>query len=46
MHVSYSRVRQLLTASFRKLGIRSRNQFIKFLAERRARYEQLVEYPG
>ena len=36
MAVSYSRVRQLLSAGFRKLGIRGRNEFIKFLADRGA----------
>jgi DNA-binding NarL/FixJ family response regulator len=36
MDVSYSRVRQLVSAGFRKLGIRGRNEFIKFLADRGA----------
>ncbi|MCA9685957.1 MAG: response regulator transcription factor [Myxococcales bacterium] len=34
MGVSYSRVRQLLAASFGKLGVKSRNDFIRFLIER------------
>jgi DNA-binding NarL/FixJ family response regulator len=34
MGVSYSRVRQLLAAGFGKLGVKSRNDFIRFLAER------------
>jgi len=34
MGVSYSRVRQLLAASFGKLGVKSRNDFIRFLVER------------
>lgn len=32
--VSYSRVRQLLAKGFGRLGLRSRNDFIRFLAER------------
>jgi DNA-binding NarL/FixJ family response regulator len=32
--VSYSRVRQLLAAGFGKLGVKSRNDFIRFLCER------------
>ena len=32
--VSYSRVRQLLAAGFGKLGVKSRNDFIRFLIER------------
>lgn len=36
MGVSYSRVRQLLAASFGKLGVKSRNDFIRFLCERQA----------
>lgn len=34
MGVSYSRVRQLLAAGFGKLGVKSRNDFIRFLCER------------
>jgi DNA-binding NarL/FixJ family response regulator len=34
MGVSYSRVRQLLGAGFGKLGVKSRNDFIRFLCER------------
>jgi len=34
MSVSYSRVRQLLAAGFAKLGVKSRNDFIRFLCER------------
>ncbi|PRP91221.1 Transcriptional regulatory protein DevR [Enhygromyxa salina] len=34
MGVSYSRVRQLLAAGFGKLGVKSRNDFIRFLVER------------
>jgi DNA-binding CsgD family transcriptional regulator len=34
MNVSYSRVRQLLAAGFGKLGVKSRNDFIRFLCER------------
>ena len=34
MSVSYSRVRQLLGAGFGKLGVKSRNDFIRFLCER------------
>lgn len=34
MDVSYSRVRQLLAAGFGKLGVKSRNDFIRFLCER------------
>lgn len=34
MEVSYSRVRQLLAAGFGKLGVKSRNDFIRFLCER------------
>lgn len=36
MGVSYSRVRQLLVASFAKLGVKSRNDFIQILSERQA----------
>jgi len=36
MDVSYSRVRQLLAAGFGKLGVKSRNDFIRFLVERQA----------
>ncbi|MFO7564518.1 MAG: response regulator transcription factor [Enhygromyxa sp.] len=36
MGVSYSRVRQLLAAGFGKLGVKSRNDFIRFLVERQA----------
>lgn len=34
MKVSYSRTRQLLAAAFAKLGLKSRNDFIRFLWER------------
>ena len=34
MKVSYSRTRQLLAAAFSKLGLKSRNDFIRFLWER------------
>lgn len=34
MGISYSRVRQLLAKGFRKIGLRSRNDFIRFLCER------------
>lgn len=34
MKVSYSRTRQLLAAAFGKLGLKSRNDFIRFLWER------------
>ena len=34
MGVSYSRVRQLLAAAFGKLGVKSRNDFIRFLCQR------------
>ncbi len=37
MDVSYSRVRQLLAAGFGKLGVKSRNDFIRFLCERQGR---------
>lgn len=37
MKVSYSRTRQLLAAAFGKLGLKSRNDFIRFLWERGAR---------
>jgi DNA-binding NarL/FixJ family response regulator len=36
MGVSYSRVRQLLAAGFGKLGVKSRNDFIRFLCERQS----------
>lgn len=34
LDISYSRVRQLLAKGFRKMGLRSRNDFIRFLCER------------
>lgn len=34
LKVSYSRTRQLLSGAFSKLGLRSRNEFIRFLWER------------
>lgn len=37
MKVSYSRTRQLLAAAFAKLGLKSRNDFIRFLWERSGR---------
>ena len=37
MKVSYSRTRQLLAAAFGKLGLKSRNDFIRFLWERGGR---------
>jgi DNA-binding CsgD family transcriptional regulator len=36
MGVSYSRVRQLLVASFAKLGVKSRSDFTRLLCERQA----------
>lgn len=37
LDVSYSRVRQLLSKGFGRLGLRSRNDFIRFLCERTMR---------
>ncbi len=34
LHISYSRVRQLLAKAFGRLGLRGRNDFIRFLCER------------
>ncbi|NVB38692.1 response regulator transcription factor [Pseudenhygromyxa sp. WMMC2535] len=38
MKVSYSRTRQLLAAAFAKLGLKSRNDFIRFLWERGGKF--------